>query len=467
MLDYGYDPRQEILVAQTRQDKVTLHATDIWEFRATPEEVEEWHFSADPLNGAMILALDIASAKGDRETHDAIRRELVEEQMLTDRGGMTLLASVLYPDIFEQAQARGISWIDSFSDDSNWEKPTQRKLFDACHQRLINEPLLLDDENADRLLIAAEMIRGGAGALMKVLEKAGIEVHESDGDIKRLLQEKNNLAHLLFKIIAGQARVLTSENSASKEVDRARMRGLKAQMFYASTFMSVSFEERPDLEAAADEQFIELIGLIKHTLGNPDDSITERLMTRQIRGSLHELMWFVDAYAMRRLQPQIYGEVRVIPAMSHEDAPRNGFPAKKRNIDMRVRFGELHDKVQLKSSSEHRSSRKNNYNEQIIKLCEVDFRDVQPAILLEKLNTYLQWAENGFDPVMVGRVERYLIDTVRKEFADITSRQSDRTTDQRISMADAILRSAMKPNIVPAPRNRAERRARARGKKPK
>jgi len=465
MKEITHDPAQEILVAQNRQEKIAAHAARIGRFEAMPEGVEDWHFSADPLNGALILALDIATARNDPETHAAIRREMLKEQMLTERGSMTLLASVLYPDIFDHARKTGQPWIDGFRLGYLDTEPTQRQLFDVLQQRMLAQPLNVDVENGQRLLLAAEMMRAGAGALLTTLSTARANGAEAPADTERLLLDENNFAHLLFKIVAGQARAVKSEHGAPEVVDAMRMRGLKAQMFHAATFMSVDFIERADLQDAADSEFIELVSLIKHALCNFDDPITRRLNTNDVRGVLHEVMWFVDAYVLRRLQPGVYGDVRVMPAMSHEDAPRVGHPSQKRGIDMRVRYRDLHDKIQLKSRRGKYSSVEDDYSGVIIKLCEQNFQDVQPRRLLGKLNTYLRWAECGFDPKMRDTVDRYVIDTVREEFADITTRPHDRTTQLRTGVADALIRSTM--GVSATPRNRAERRKLARKHKHK
>lgn len=461
MPEVVHDHAQEIVVAQNRQDKNAAHAARIGRYEAMPEEVEDWHFSADPLNGALILALDIAAANNDKETHMAIRQEMMTEYMLTEAGGITLLASVLYPDVFDRARATGEPWIDSFRANPLRAVTLPQQLFDACHQRMLAEPLLVHAENGDRLLLAAEMIKAGAGALLTTLSTARGHGAEISEDTERLLLDKNNLAHHLLKIAAGQAQAITSENGPAEIVDRMRMRGLKAQMFYAATFMSVDFAERPDLQDAADGQFVELVCLIKHALCNFDDPITNRLNTNEVRGVLHEVLWFVDAYALRKLQPGAYGKVRVTPAMSQEDAPRVGHPSQKRGIDMRVRYGDLHDKIQLKSRGGRYSSGEDDYSGVIIKLCERNFQDVQPRRLLGKLNTYLRWAQSGFDPAMQPKVDRYVLETVRAEFADITSRPYDRTTQLRMGIADALVQSAMGTSFTPGP-NRAERRRLAR-----
>jgi hypothetical protein len=216
-------------------------------------------------------------------------------------------------------------------------------------------------------------------------------------------------------------------------------------------------------EQTDETEIAEIIVNMQQIFGDPSAPIMARLKSPNVKGSLHEVLWFLDAYALRKLNLDTLGDVMVKPMYSHQDAPRIGYPEQRRGVDVSVSYKNIHDRIQLKSSAkkpaiaydkplpeevaqqlpeEVRSTTYGNYNAYfptILVLQEPNFLEVNPRRLTAKLNTYQRWAESGFDISHKDSVSKYIMDTVKWELEAITKRTSDRTTQLLNGIASRML----------------------------
>lgn len=136
-----------------------------------------------------------------------------------------------------------------------------------------------------------------------------------------------------------------------------------------------------------------LIGFAKAT--NPD-----MFKKGRIKGSLHEVLWVLDAYALRKGLPDEYGEYVVSSATNAEDMPFLGKPAMKRGFDFVVQdklYSANRRLIQIGASGRKVSNKtEQTYHPSIEVYCEKSFNEVNLSTLEKKIATYKKWSDHGF-----------------------------------------------------------------------
>lgn len=147
------------------------------------------------------------------------------------------------------------------------------------------------------------------------------------------------------------------------------------------------------------------------------------LQKGRIKGSLHEALWMLDAYAIRKGMPDRYGEYVVDVATEAEDMPFLNRPIMKRGVDFVIRKQLDSEKRRLIQVGASRKKVKNQtekpYHPTIELYCEKEFNEVNIPTLEARIHTYKTWAQNGFTQQDFAKLKIHdkILGTVKDAFA--------------------------------------------------
>lgn len=142
----------------------------------------------------------------------------------------------------------------------------------------------------------------------------------------------------------------------------------------------------------------------------------------RIKGSLHEVLWMLDAYVIRKSMPENFGGWTVDVATEAEDYPFVGGPAMKRGFDFVVKdeINGLKRRLIQVGASPRKSKNKTElpYHPGIEVYCEKEFNEVNLTTLENKLTVYEKWAKGGFTTLDYDRmkISNLLLGTVKECF---------------------------------------------------
>lgn len=142
----------------------------------------------------------------------------------------------------------------------------------------------------------------------------------------------------------------------------------------------------------------------------------------RIKGSLHEVLWMLDAYAIRQGLPDRYGSYLVGTSTEAEDRPHIGNPSMTRGFDFVIEphLGSPNRRlIQVGASREKiKNMAKRPYHPGIELFCEEPFNEVNLTTLENKVNLYTKWAEGGATEADYARLKIHdsLLGTVKECF---------------------------------------------------
>jgi hypothetical protein len=507
LVELGHIFRQDMAVAHVEAAARESHQQNVEFFRATPEEVEEWYFARDPTDTTSWLLGETAALQEDsgHQLTELVKTSITDS-ITVGRGGLAILAHELFPRTTTvEPRDEECQWFKRLNTERYQQaaecghvppgEMNAHGLLELCLQAADHPDLAFPANRLKHVYLAAEMLRASTIELVQAknlgiisfTELEGLEAETwaertfvgkldaphiimagiSEAAMRDLVRKQNVLSDRLLGIVAAYGIQDWEEKYDAYDADDIKMLGLKALMHYSSSWMSDSWE-RPDptRREHAKEAFTNMVRAMQHVFGAIEKPINKRLRSPDVKGSLHEILWFMDAYVMRLTDPEKYGEVRVTPAYSRGDAPRIGYPEQRRGIDMYVMCGGIFDYVQLKSSPNKHNGHKsltvladaatpkptelqeqiwedNEYHPVILKLHEPNFLETNPKRLIAKLNAYARWAANGFDVDEGKTLHKYVLYTVKEELGAIRRRKYDRTTQLKSAVTHYILEPAI------------------------
>lgn len=414
------------------------HHENILSLNATPEEVEEWYFAVDPIDETHRLMTESMAMRQDDHGLRTLLQDEFERFVLYVRGGTTLLASRVYPEVFDE----GIdSWHQELSRIYGTEtnaKENGKLLGTSAVQELITErlremPTTYSQEALPRLMISAEMLRSGASNLLKVLLHPGAKIDNRESSkIEDIIYTSAAMSESLLRYLSLYGIQETDAVTGGAIADETRMLSLRAATLIASAWMgeprSQQDQERAD---KAELEFLTLVELMQVMFDRPELGMQQKLKSATVKGPLHETLWALDAYVLRKMHPEKFNDIVVVPAYSCGDAPRIGHPELRRGYDYLVQNIKLgtRDYIQLKAGNG--GANKKPYHPAIWELREPNFMEVNPRRLSRKLQVYKEWAENGFDPSHNEAVSKYIMKSATWELNNIARDKMDRVTALR------------------------------------
>ena len=265
-------------------------------------------------------------------------------------------------------------------------------------QRKIFLPTKIDAYAAEKIVdIAGEAdLSTGLSELMLRSADAMDDLEAKDISLKEL---KNMIAPMLSWPTDARGTALSRYKGAYLEVDVSLVRDMQ------------------------QESFIDGINSITRLANYARQTNPDMFKKGRIKGSLHEALWVLDAYAIRQGMPDIYGALCVGAATEAEDMPFIGNPNHKRGYDFVIRpqLNSTSKRLIQVGASGQKLSNKNQrpYHPDIEVYCEVPFNEVNLTTLEKKMALYAKWAEGGFtkqDYVRL-KIHEQLLGTVKECFA--------------------------------------------------
>ena len=492
--------KQHLDVGEHRREVWSRHAANIKSLRATPDDVQEWYLACDPLESSYGINLDLASATGQLEEMHKFVAADVEESIIMSHGAAILLASSLFPHEFEDHDGKG-NWQDVIY--NQYYQPAAKRdlvprngrldtygIIDLTFARMKEGVQPFYADQVEKLFMAAEMLRYSIGSFKTGIATGHLEIVDSaqaadmqgkshqilpfkidagcnKEEFEAFLAKQNTVSDSILRTLGAMA---YSDDAAIESItnspDEVRLLALKSEALVASSWMSEYFPEpKGERYERAKLEFSKVVDLFTQTFA-PGRSIRTRLKNGVVKGGIHEILWFLDAYALRMVDYETYGNVRTEPVFSRVDMPRIGYPHYRRGYDVMVRAKNAKDCVQLKSSNAQQKSGtllKTPYHPEIVIRAEEDFKEVSPRRLDAKLAVYKRWSESGFDPSMKDTVLKYVMKSVKEEYDDIADRTDDTSREWRKLVAQRIAPIVMQQYGTDV--NRAERRRRERAAK--
>lgn len=440
-------------------------------YTATPEEADAWWRSLDPINETFHLALDVAVAADDcKIIHEEM--ELNSQRMFNaGKAAVCIMSSVLLPEAFEDESKPWLGEVESrlptFQADTEEEASHFYKLLLGLHYKLTQADSFYPDQIA-KMIVSAEMLfssvrhtynlaRDGQLLFPGVSEKHLFETINAEADFGNYIY---NTAVQYINLPEHD------EPEQTQVFDEIRMLGLRARIMqvaenssHTESQISTHGEFRHNTELRRNEALDTLIQDLQCVFDNPELSITDRLRTPTIKGTLHEILWYLDTIMLRRMYPDKYGEITVMPAFDSADRPHVGNPKHRRGYDMVVKHENTYDYIQLKSSPQ-KGKRKVDakYHPIITVLEEENFMDLQTKRLRAKLAAYRRLFDSGFPESEAQTVDKYALPTAKLAMDNILLMPEGRGEKMR-----KMLMKYRLPGVVEEVRrlnmNRGQRRA--------
>jgi hypothetical protein len=415
----------------------------IFDLSATPDEVLQWYFTRDPYidNDALVFEALKRHKEEDSEPSKILINDMVNEPTYVLIGGTLLAASIIIPKAFDSEDPieRKKIFAQYFSDCRRFNEITcppnltsAQALLLTCASTL-NAIYEFQESDAENIFIAAEMLANGAG---------GREGFGKLTSTTELDAQFNEIAKKLSRKLYEQVASFGTEASGRRELsDGVRMLGMTASLNIAERTMGASMNTLTSEGLVnADSDFAYLVTRLLNTIFYDETGLDQRLRTPPVKGPLHEIIWFIDAYVLRRMHPEKYGNIRMNPSYLRDDAPEIGYPRFNRGYDFVVSNGVAQDYVQNKSGSS-----KTEYHPAITVLEEINFLDIANGgkRLRSKLTAYQKWITEDCNPEMIPILEKYILPTARTEMDDMTT-----LTETRRKVISEELMKIMKIRVV-------------------
>lgn len=187
---------------------------------------------------------------------------------------------------------------------------------------------------------------------------------------------------------------------------------------YEGAYQSLDAE---NIRTMQELGFTNALHVIERMVTYANETDATMFQKGRIKGSLHEVLWMLDAFAVRKGMPDTLGSWVVDVATEAEDMPFVGKPTMKRGFDFAIRrslSGTIRRFIQIGASLQKAKNRIGaSYNPQIELYCERQFNEVNLSTLAKRVSDYLQWAEGGFDPdEFEQKLQDSLLETVKDCF---------------------------------------------------
>ncbi len=369
-------------------DKVEAHhrllGENIIRFQASPTEVMDWYTGHDPLDERDgLIILNIGDLPRNREiaalllTGPMIARYRKDIEIL-DHGAAILVAHAYIPEAFRGDSANGMKNAEAvlnrhLSVDQVPAPVTPQNIIYSCLQRYPNHPFSL--EQLRYLFCAGEIIE----------QSLKYRFIFYQGDKKTDISENHYLSKQLFQLVSSKAL------GGNQDID-TRTLGLDALWINSGNNLFEQLGNSPDKKAQRETQLLAMINALEDVFIKKD-KILHSGGQNQVRGQLHELVWYLDALML--LESRNNTSTKVFPSNTYQDRPIINHPDLNRAFDFRVSYPNGSALVQLKSRPQPRSNKP--YHPLVVPVHEQNFLDINPSRLHNKLQKYREIVANHFE----------------------------------------------------------------------
>jgi len=460
------------------------HLTAILNYQSKPEQVEEWYFSEDPLNEPGEVWAQVLQHLGSPELIHRNTEENLLNIAALEKGGATLAASVVLPELFSENTGSWYEGINNLFDEYYANAHGQVR---NGHQQLSADGITgfclelirgtkLDAPELSRLMIASEMFAKAANARQFWLRLTdGKHPWYSKADFQLARNLDNHLAGLLRTEIEDQVFV---EGTIPAADERLAV-GLRAKWQHAARQLSHSRIHNND--SLGEPEFVVIMSDLLSTLNTSfvaSGLLFDKNEKRGWKGELHELVWMLDAYMFMATRPG-YDGVYLNPAASRHDAPRLDYPSMRRGYDYYIAGPEVGEAVQLKASELRLrmpragqaadAAESPDYHPEIRVVAEKNFMDFDGRRLSAKLRKYDEILKGTSPEKAQATVDAYVLESVAATMTAVVSDEAKQVRRGRLdmrkelgqSLGDEIALGIIKAGFLRQP-NREERRRAAR-----
>lgn len=397
--------------------------------RASPDEIIDMYYRFDPLNA--FENSRFAQLFEEQYALSIINRvewmnDLTDDATVAENAGITLLASVVAPELLKDASAS--SWSRALiHNQPDISKDTTglgiEEVVPYLYSKLLHKPELSKDDLV-RLSISVDYMNAALSryhAFSSTANNPNVQVDES---IKNLFLSKianyskatNRIADLVSK------EALSIKYSDNEEILDI---GMKMGLFSTFGMASSGLQYSDRIEYVRDAMELALPLYLKSSVQIIRDryfnlpSEQRKVIKGDSKGPLHESLWLLDINFILIQNWCTMPYAHSIPALPRTDMPKIGYPNLKRGFDQTIilrknpsTFSDRMIPVQLKSSSTNNHGPE--YHPGISLVTEDNFQDVDLRRLDAKLKAYEQWLEHGTQQdEYTDRVMRYTLKSSR------------------------------------------------------
>lgn len=387
----------------------------ITSFTASNEHILSWYYAQDPLDEARILTTVLAGYSQNQELMRSHYKRILYKESLYETAAASIVTNVFIEEA-PKDQTR-LSFIYNLIRGTETQASDQQRnitpkdIVEHFLTKNTGNPSLQD---LQLLVVAAEMFHKAARCRLDALFKDDV----TDEELLPIIRNQQ-LAHDIYTLVLKQTLATDIQN---QELQLLGLNALCAyeSINYASRLTSHrSFE---DTRITRKRLIHNLIVGIEKVFFSPINPLKEQRVDPQIRGQLHETIWFLDAIVYLTLLNN--ASTKVIPSVGSEDRPIIGYPHFNRGFDVRISDTTLGviKLIQLKSIPQPRFQKK--YHPNINTVYEKNFLDINPGRLRNKLAAYKKYIESDFNKNGNNEILKYLLPSV-PETLDFATKAPD------------------------------------------
>lgn len=282
---------------------------------------------------------------------------------------------------------------------------------------LFERSVISNPESMRRIYMGNVILREGLNNWATADQLAPTQYSEINGHMMR-----ENL--IMASLLSGEMTELTIRSGLLARTPEALDIALKEVKVFCGNALSWPTQHDEEYFVKAGElAFTDVCNMLASTADFANETDKDMFKKGRLKGTLHETLWMIDAYAIRKGVPEKYGNLTVTPATEALDMPHLDKPALKRGYDFAISDSTFNpDARRLIQTGASRRKIKNQtetpYHPFIELALEREFNEVNIGTLMKKLDAYRAWATSGFtaDGYKKFGIHEKLLDTVKEKF---------------------------------------------------
>jgi hypothetical protein len=402
-----------------RQDLATIASTPgaqlaprIAAYEASSDDVMEWYGSDDPCNEDLNwqLVRSLASSNytpGDKRelTLDTVAAQL----QINEAAALTVLLGAA--GITEGGEP-GKPWTEAGHPAVRTALAGNTDLF--AHDLIARTMSAPDIEQFDKLYVAVDCLQVASLGLHNIAvegREGRIDLPDYEKYFRRGMQYRRDASEL------GSRMAQHIERQGPEVVIKSRAMLHRLSTIVCAIAMEndhafTNRDETTEMSQTEKQTLSFLVNLVKLSFL---DLHPGKVLKGADKGELHELLFLLDTNYLFSTGDSESRAWYGIASTDRHDAPKIGYPSKKRGLDFLFSNNIRARLVQLKSSTQDTSE----YHPWILKIEEENFQEVDKRRLAAKVAAYKAWVDSDFDPALQARVDKYLLPSAKQTYDKI------------------------------------------------
>lgn len=400
------------------ESRMSLMGQKIRTCEASQSEIINWYYSQDPLYEAQTDLWFIYDL-GRKDAGTELLRQRNLKYITFERGADILIAGTVFPELFTEGSFKGRQKLDAMMTKEapswmigNGDREAPLSLDDIVNfsiNKMRFRSYSLDD--LKKLYIAADMITMASNI----------------GDVRLNLEDRQK-TRKIHQTLASEIYHTVYEHAIESTDFETKVLGLKAKWMYTGINIPyakiIKDSQETDLYKNEEQTMcLDMINAIEKVYLNQDSM---DLSKGELRGSLHELIWFLD-FSMLSLHEN-ENSIVALPAWFFQDAPKIDYPKNNRGYDYQIQNIVNGAIMFLQLKSKEQPHFRKDYHPLITVVTEKNFNDFQKNRLRAKLNKYRDFIETGSEEAW-DLASTYLLGSVNEVWNKLHN-QKDNIRDQ-------------------------------------